>query len=469
MDKIWFIEKAKEAHGEKYIYDNLPEIFKGTDRVPIICKLHGEFKQIARNHIHGLHQGCPICGRQKANISETKTFEEFVEKAKQIHGDKFTYIKESFTKTSDKIEIKCNKCGNTFVQCGSLHLRGCGCSFCNPPHIKLTTEQFKEKLNKTHPNLEVLTEYISTNKPITVKCKIHNYTYVTTPHRLVQGANCQKCYDDRRSAIKRKSCDTVMKQLTDVHGDKYTFPYIKKEYFDSKSKITAICPKHGGFKISISKLLRKQGCSKCADEKNGIRKRLPLSKCLEKCNKKHNFKYTYPYIEEEYETASSYVSILCPIHGLFKQNIGVHMQGHGCPTCNESHLEQDVNAMLCKSKISVGRQKNFEWLRNDKTGFKLSLDLYLEDKNIAIECQGGQHFSPVDGFGGKEEFEKIKYRDKIKNKLCKEHNVKLIYITNKKFKRYLSQKQFDGIYDKNVLLFEDIEKNGDILRELINE
>ena len=156
MEKISFIKKAKEAHGEKYVYDNLPELFNGRDKVPIICPEHGEFKQIARNHINTSHQGCPICGRLKANISESDTFEEFVEKAKQVHDNKFTYIKEGFTKTSDKIEIKCNKCGNIFIQCGSMHLRGCGCTNCNPPPTKLTTEQFKEKLNKTHPNLEVL-------------------------------------------------------------------------------------------------------------------------------------------------------------------------------------------------------------------------------------------------------------------------------------------------------------------------
>ena len=65
----------------------------------------------------------------------------------------------------------------------------------------------------------------------------------------------------------------------------------------------------------------------------------------------------------------------------------------------------------------------------------------------------------AEGFGGKEEFENVKYRDLIKNKLCKDNNVKLLYITNKKFKRYLNQKQFNGIYDKNVYFIEDLLEN----------
>ena len=459
MEKEFFIENAVKVHGNKYDYTNLPLTFRGTDKIPIICKEHGEFLQIARNHIHGVHTGCPICGRLKANKSMTDTFETFIKKARKIHGDKYEYIEESFKKTGSKLKIKCNKCGKIFEQVGTMHLSGCGCSYCNPPHTKLTTEQFKEKLSVTHPNLEVLSEYISTNKPITVRCKIHDYIYTTTPHRLVQGSNCQKCYDDRRGAALRKSYEEVLNKLNILYGEKYTFPNFQKEYFNSKSKITVFCHHHGEFMSTVNKLLSNHGCPKCACERNGIRKRLPLDKCLEKCNKKHNFKYTYPKIKGEYITTSSYVTINCPEHGLFKQNIGTHMYGCGCPRCNESHLERDTNILLNEYKIVPNREKKFDWLRNDKTGFVLPLDFYLPDYNIAVECQGGQHFMPAEGFGGKEEFEKIKYRDLIKYHLCKDNNVKLLYITNKKFKRYLNQKQFNGIYDKNVYFIEDLLEN----------
>ena len=188
-----------------------------------------------------------------------------------------------------------------------------------------------------------------------------------------------------------------------------------------------------------------------------------------KCNKKHNFKYTYPKIKEEYITTSSYVTINCPEHGLFKQNIGTHMYGCGCPRCNESHLERDTNILLNECKIVPNREKKFDWLRNDRTGFVLPLDFYLPDYNIAVECQGGQHFLPTEGFGGKEEFENVKYRDLIKNKLCKENDIRLIYITNKKFKHYLNQKQFNGIYDNNVYFIENLLENNIHLIDIFDE
>ena len=58
----------------------------------------------------------------------------------------------------------------------------------------------------------------------------------------------------------------------------------------------------------------------------------------------------------------------------------------------------------------------------------MSYDVYIIDKNVAIEYQGKQHFEPVEFFGGQEHFEKQVVRDKLKKKLSKEKGVKLVYI-----------------------------------------
>ena len=59
---------------------------------------------------------------------------------------------------------------------------------------------------------------------------------------------------------------------------------------------------------------------------------------------------------------------------------------------------------------------------------KQSLDFYLPKYNIAIECQGRQHFIPIDFFGGEDAFEYRKKLDKNKYDLCRKNNVKLFYI-----------------------------------------
>lgn len=64
-----FISKSNEVHGDKYIYDK--SIYVGNkDNISIICKTHGEFRQIVNNHLRGA--GCPKCNR--FNIKESSLF-----------------------------------------------------------------------------------------------------------------------------------------------------------------------------------------------------------------------------------------------------------------------------------------------------------------------------------------------------------------------------------------------------------
>lgn len=61
-----------------------------------------------------------------------------------------------------------------------------------------------------------------------------------------------------------------------------------------------------------------------------------------------------------------------------------------------------------------------------------SLDFYLPKYNIAIECQGIQHIKPDGNFGSKkltkeEIYEKVCELDDIKNELCKNNGVNIIY------------------------------------------
>ena len=46
----------------------------------------------------------------------------------------------------------------------------------------------------------------------------------------------------------------------------------------------------------------------------------------------------------------------------------------------------------------------------------MTLDFYLPDYDIGIECQGRQHFAPVEKYGGVSGFEDTKIRDGIKKK-----------------------------------------------------
>lgn len=149
------------------------------------------------------------------------------------------------------------------------------------------------------------------------------------------------------------------------------------------------------------------------------------------------------FSESVYDGSNNPVKVICKkhdkfgnIHGEFFINAGRLLLGNGCPKCNSSHLEQYVRSVLLRNNIKFEEEKKFNWLRNDKTNCKLRLDFYLPDYNIAIECQGMQHFShEFYKYKGvekcKEHLIDVQYRDKRKKDLCKENGVNLIYFIKK--------------------------------------
>lgn len=140
----------------------------------------------------------------------------------------------------------------------------------------------------------------------------------------------------------------------------------------------------------------------------------------------------YEYLTE-YITAKTKIHIQCKKCGYkFWQEAFSHLSGCGCPVCSESKLEKVVTKYLNEQNIGHEKQKRFEWLGRQ------SLDFYLPDYSIAIECQGSQHFEPRDFFGGNNELVKILKRDNSKLKKCLSHNIKMIYVIDNE--EYLENK-----------------------------
>ena len=122
-----FTEKAKKVHGEKYDY-SLVEYVDNKSKVKIICPEHGEFSQKPSNHNMG--SGCKQCAIIERAISISLNTEQFIKKAKQVHGDKYDYSLVEYTHTHAKVKIICPLHGE-FEQMPSAHCNGHGCKKCN--------------------------------------------------------------------------------------------------------------------------------------------------------------------------------------------------------------------------------------------------------------------------------------------------------------------------------------------------
>lgn len=239
---------------------------------------------------------------------------------------------------------------------------------------------------------------------------------------------------------------------------KQTHPNLKVigKYSGDKKYVDVYCTIHNyKFSTKPNWLHHGSNCQKCYNDRRGLTLKKDVKVLIEEMNEKHNRKYTYPYVEKEYKDNKSKITIVCPIHGEFTQTINHHLRGQGCDKCNESHLERFTEEWLKTNNIDyISQYRNYSIL-----GYK-SLDFYLPKYNVAIECQGIQHFKSVEYFGGDKSLKETIVRDFSKYSVLKDNNIRLIYITLKSNKKYLCQKKFNDLYINNVYFKEDIENNN---------
>lgn len=94
----------------------------------------------------------------------------------------------------------------------------------------------------------------------------------------------------------------------------------------------------------------------------------------------------------------------------------------GC-VVKASRCETLIKNFLKEHEIQYIPQYKFDDCKNKR---KLPFDFYLLEYNTLIEYDGGQHYFPVERFGGEASFEQRKANDEIKTRYCQSHNINLI-------------------------------------------
>lgn len=209
-----FIEKAKKVHGDKYDYSKV-EYTNNSTKVCIICPQHGEFWQMPSGHLNkNRPRGCPQCGIINTNIKNTYTTREFIEKARNVHGDKYDYSKVEYVKSNEKICIICPQHGE-FLQTPASHLNGCGCPFCGG-NIKDTTETFIEKAKNVHGDEYDYSkvEYVNSQTPIKIICQKHGEFWQSPNNHISKKYGCPKCH-----AITSKKEDELYEFVSSLIGE----------------------------------------------------------------------------------------------------------------------------------------------------------------------------------------------------------------------------------------------------------
>ena len=416
-----WIVSARKVHGDKYDYSNVEYVNNAT-KVCIKCPKHGEFWQTPNSHLRS--HGCNKCANESTGDRLRSSLSNFITKAHKVHGNKYDYSNVKYVNYETKVCIICPEHGE-FWQTPHNHLNGKGCPKCSGCYVP-TTEEWIVSARKVHGNKYDYSkvEYANNKTKVCIICAEHG-EFWQKPNNHNNGQGCPKCGFEKNYENQTLTKEEFIKKAKEVHCNKYE--YTKVNYVNTQTKVCIICPEHGEFWQTPNSHTQWHGCPKCRNEANGKRCRLSKEEFIKKVSKVHGDKYDYHKVK--YKNNSTKICISCPEHGDFWQKPIHHLQGQGCPKCSLSHLERDVMNYLDKVGIQYDYQKRFHWL-----GLQ-SLDFYLPDYNVGIECQGRQHFFPVD-FAGKgvewacKQFDKLISRDKRKKALCEKHGVKLLYFGN---------------------------------------
>ncbi len=248
-------------------------------------------------------------------------------------------------------------------------------------------------------------EYVNNLTKVCIICPEHGEFWKSPKHHL-HGQGCPKCAKKIASVKRTSTVKQFIEKARNVHGDKYN--YSKVEYKNNLTKVCIICLKHGEFWMTPHNHLARQGCPKCSG-----RYHTDTAYFIEKAREIHGDKYDY--FKVNYKDSKTKVCITCPKHGEFWQTPQEHLQNKGCQKCSHSTSKEEIK--LCgflEENNMVVEQR----VKNIISPYEL--DLYIPEKNIAIEYNGLIWHS--------EKFRKENNYHLKKTELCEKQGIRLIHV-----------------------------------------
>lgn len=301
----------------------------------------------------------------------------FLDKALEVHGDKYDYSKFIYSKSNENVEIICKKHG-VFLQTPNDHKRGRSCPKCST-NAKINLKDFLKRAYKKHGDLYDYSKTIcsGSREKVEIVCKKHG-SFWQRPDSHYLSSGCPKCGKEGQVLTNKE----FLKKCKATHGNRYDYSDV--DYKSTHFKIKIKCKKHGIFEQAPKCHLQGRGCPECSletttrdfKEKNGLTKspgfkrdrvnkregRVKPKKekpaysfskksktelFIEKAKRKHENRYDYSSVI--YVKNNEKVIIKCELHGDFLQTPQNHLQGDsgsGCNSCAKKNRSLSQLASL---------------------------------------------------------------------------------------------------------------------------
>jgi very-short-patch-repair endonuclease len=415
-----FFDRARGVHGDRYDYTET--LFEGTNAlVTVRCRIHGPFVQRADAHMAG--RGCRDCaGRRRLTVNE------WIERARSVHGDRYDYSVGTYRNAHTKVTIVCPEHG-PFSQKPNGHLNGFGCPPCG---VRTKGERrrtpFADFVGRARARHGDRYDYDPTGYWVipghaTVICTSHG-RFVQNISNHLKGSGCPRCARESVRNSQVTGAKRFIEQAVAKHGPRYD--YSRVIYVNAGVKVSIRCPVHGTFEQKANDHLAGKGCRACAKKRQ-----YTTEEFIELARARHGDRYDYSLAD--YVSSGEKVLIGCPDHGTFAQSAASHLYGIACPRCAESQGEREVRRVLETHDVEFVTQFSHPTLRDRG---RLLVDFALPSRRVLIEFDGTQHRRPVQ-FGAmtQEEaqvaFKELVRRDNLKTRWAAENGWTLVRLHNK--------------------------------------
>ena len=215
-DKESFLKKAIQKHGNKFDYSIT--VYEGANK-PIVfnCPSHGVQTVIASNHLRG--HGCPECGKKAISQKNLMTLDEFIKKAQELHSTKYDYSQTLYKSARENVTILCRIHGQ-FKQKAYSHLSGNGCPYCAGV-IRSTENFIKKAIEVHGSRYTYeKSEYKNSKNKITITCPDHG-DFKCTSSDFLRGSGCRGCMSSHTETMWLNLLNVPVRQHKIVTGDKY--------------------------------------------------------------------------------------------------------------------------------------------------------------------------------------------------------------------------------------------------------
>lgn len=212
------------------------------------------------------------------------TTEQFIERAKVVHGDKYDYSLVDYKNAATKVSIICPIHG-FYEQKANNHINlKQGCPHCavelrTKNSIALARAEFKDKAKLVHGDRYDYSQtvYVSARTRVKINCPIHGeFEQLARAH--LRGSGCQLCSGNKVA----KAASEFVSKAQAIHGDKYIYDLV--DYQNNKTKVKITCRSHGSWEQTPANHLSGQGCAKCAIAEQGWTR----THFKDKCTKNNN-------------------------------------------------------------------------------------------------------------------------------------------------------------------------------------